>query len=299
LDVLEWTISALDRKTIEAKWHLLMPPILRMIDDSDVEWKARGCHMLGLLLGNLHQTTAGQGSTNFLQRTGYHNVFAEALLPMFSYIPSITPEAESVKLFKEVFPAVTSLAQLLPRDSSGSDSRERFLDKILREGVLSPLAHFPTPSSYPELGTVIMSHVSGLLGLMGLDTVKHLPDLVPLLSAILQEPFALSHQPLLLSALKALQSVLINAWPRLPSYRGIIMMGLCMLWMVCMEEQSNTDGQDIRHVTSQVQESVAMLDAVMQATETDGLAEVWEKEKQDVVQASPGFEELFEECVTS
>ena len=49
---------------------------------------------------------------------------------------------------------------------------------------------------------------------------------------------------------------------------------------------------------SEVQESVAMLDAIMQAAKTDGLGEAWEKEKQGVMQASPGFEELFEKCMT-
>jgi tRNA nucleotidyltransferase/poly(A) polymerase len=308
LDLLEWAISTLDRKTMEAKWHLLMPPILKMMDDVVVEWKARGCHMLSLLLGNLHQTsgeddtkkpsTASQGSTNFVQRTGYHNIFAEALLPMFTYIPSITPEGESVALLREVFPAVIVLAQFLPTDTSKGDSQERFLDRILREGVLSPLAHFPTPSSYPELATLIMSQVPILLGRMGIDTVKHLPDLVPLMSTILREPFALGHKRLLLSTLGALQSVLLNAWPRLLAYRGAIMMGICMLWGRCVEERKKADGQDVEDVTKQVQESVAMMDAVMLATETDGLGEAWEREKRDVMQASLGYEELFAECVT-
>ncbi|KAI4627835.1 hypothetical protein J4E80_001969 [Alternaria sp. BMP 0032] len=308
LDLLEWAISTLDRKTIEGKWHLLMPPILKMMDDIDMKWKARGCHMLGLLLDNLHQkigmdagkksSIAVQSSTSFLQRTGYHNIFTEALFPMFTYIPSITPENESVTLFREVFPTIISLAQLLPTEPSKGPSRERFLDKILREGALSPLAHFPTPSSYPELATMIMSHVPVLLGHMGIDCVKHLRDLVPLISAILQEPFALSHKPLLLSALKALQSVLLNAWPRLPEYRGAIMMGICLLWARCIEERKKAGSQDTEEITRQTQESVAMLDAIMQATETDGLAKVWEQEKQDLMQASSGVEELFDECVT-
>ena len=123
LDLLAWTIRTLDRKTIEAKWQFLMPPILKMMDDIDVEWKAKGCHLLGLLLEVLRRTPSSgssqkatmqkSSSTSFLQRSGYHNIFAEALLPMFTYIPSITPEKESVTLFREVFPAVTSLALLL------------------------------------------------------------------------------------------------------------------------------------------------------------------------------------------
>ena len=305
LDLLEWTIGTLSQKTIEAKWHFLMPPILKMIDDVDVQWKAKGCHMLGLLLERLQRAlgvdsskaaVSKQGSSSFLQRTGYHNIFADALLPMFTYIPSITPERESVILFKEVLHAVTLLALLLPADSSKGDNREKFLDKVLRQGILSPLAHFPTPSSYPELATLIVSHVPVILGHMGIDTVKHLPDLVPLMSAILQEPFALSHRPLLDATVGALQSVMLNAWPRLHNHRATIMMGLCLLWSRCLEEQKKPGSQDVDCVKTKVKETVAMLDAVMQGRE-DELVDVWNQEKQDVVQAAPGFEDVFADCV--
>jgi tRNA nucleotidyltransferase (CCA-adding enzyme) len=304
LDLLEWTIGALDKKTIEAKWHFLMPPILKMMDDIDVKWRAKGCHMLGLLLEALRQPSTTvetnkmskvtPSSSNFLQRTGYHNIFAEALMPMFTYIPSITPESESLVLFKEVFPATIPLALLLSTEATKGDNRERFLDKILREGVLTPLAHFPTPSSYPKLATLILSHVPGLLGHMGIGTVKHLPDLVPLLSVILSEPFVLLHKPLVLETLKAVQSVLLNAWPRIPAHRGAIMMGLTLLWARCTEEQAKPKSQDVENVKVQVKETVAMLDAIMRASEEN---ELWETEKRDVVQASDGYGDLFGECV--
>jgi len=304
LELLEWTIGILGRETIEAKWHFLMPPILRMIDDIEVQWKAKGCHMLNLLLERLQSVgrvdssktaVSKHGSSNFLQRTGYDKIFADALLPMFTYIPSITPERESVSLFKEVLPAVTSLALLLPTDSKQGDNREQFFDKVVRQGIVSPLAHFPTPSSYSELATLITSYVPVVLGHMRIDTVKHLAELVPLLSAILREPFALGHMRLLDSTLGAVQSVMVNAWPRLHNHRATMMMGLCMLWRTCLEEQKKGSSQDVERVKTQVKEAVAMLDAVMQAKE-DGLVDLWEQEKQHVVEAAPGFEDLFAEC---
>ncbi|EMD86271.1 hypothetical protein COCC4DRAFT_135187 [Bipolaris maydis ATCC 48331] len=307
LDLLAWTIRTLDRKTIEAKWQFLMPPILKMMDDIGVEWKAKGCHLLGLLLEVLRQTPSSgssqkatmqnSSSTSFLQRSGYHNIFAEALLPMFTYIPSITPEKQSVILFREVFPAVTSLALLLPEENSKGDNREVFLDRILREGILSPLGHFTTPSSYPELATLIMSQVPIVLNHMGINTVKHLPDILPLVSAILQEPFVLAHQPLVTSTLRALQSVMSNAWPRLPGHRGAIMMGLCLLWTTCLEEEEQPGGQPIEAVKVQVQETVAMLDAVMQSVGEAGMVETWTREKQDLAGTRAGFESMFGQCV--
>lgn len=206
LDLLAWAIRRLDKKGIEAQWQFLMPPILRMMDDINVEWKVKGCHMLNLVLEGLRQSqNTGTVLASFVQRSGYHNIFAEALLPMFTYLPSITPEHECVTLLREVFPAVISLALLLPEESSKGDNREVFLDRIVRQGILSPLGHFTTPCAYPELATLIMSHVPIVVDHLGINTVKHVPDLLPLLSASLQEPFALSHPPLLMSTLVALQ----------------------------------------------------------------------------------------------
>jgi tRNA nucleotidyltransferase (CCA-adding enzyme) len=201
-----------------------------------------------------------------------------------------------VTLFREVFPAVISLALLLPEESGKGDSRGLFLDRILREGILSPLGHFPTPSSYPNLATLIVSHIPVVSNHMGIDTVKHLPDVLPLLSAILQEPFVLSHQPLVASALRALQSVMFNAWPRLPGHRGIIMMGLCSVWIICSEEESS-GSQPVEQVKAQVQETVAILDAVMQSVDEAGLVETWTKEKQDLVGRRARFEEMFGQSV--
>jgi tRNA nucleotidyltransferase (CCA-adding enzyme) len=305
LDLLAWTITVLGRKEIEAKWHLLAPPTLKMIDDMDAEWKAQGCRLLNLLLERLREpstnmlpkskATTNQHPSSFLHRTGYHNVFADTLLPLFTYIPSLTPEPEAVVLFRELFPALTSLALLLPTEISKGDTRIRFLDKILRQGILAPLAHFPTPSTYPELATVILSHLQVLLGHLGVESVKHLPNVTPLLSIILQEPFILGHKPLALSTLNALQAVMLNAWPRIPAHRGAIMMGLCLCWSRCVEEQKTLDEHDTGAVRKQLRETAAMLDAVMQAVEEEGMPEVWEKEKREVMEASSIYAGLFED----
>jgi tRNA nucleotidyltransferase (CCA-adding enzyme) len=306
LELLQWCIRVLSPKEIEAQWRLLVPPILKMIDEIDAAWKAKGCHFLGLLLEGLNQPTTTdvvsekkpamkQSLSEFLHRTGYHNVFAESLLPLFAYIPSLTPEPEAVPLFKEVFPALTTLAMLLPKESVKGDTRELFLDKIVREGVLSPLTHFPTPSTYPELATVIISHLQIVLGHMGIDSVKHLPNLIPLLSTILGEPFIVSHKALTVSTLKALQAVMLNAWPRIPGHRGAIMMGICLCWGRCKEENAVAQTH-VGEVKEVLQDTVAMLDAVMRAVEESGVKEMWEGEKRELVDASLELGGLFDGC---
>jgi tRNA nucleotidyltransferase (CCA-adding enzyme) len=301
LELLAWSLSALSRKEKEAKWHLLVPPILKMIDDMDAAWKAKGCHLLGVLLESLRQPSTGdelskaadkQGSTNFLQRTGYHNVFAESLFPLFSYIPSLTPEPEAVPLFEAVLPTLTTLALLLPNESSKGNTRYGLLDKIMREGIIAPLLHFPTPSAYPELASVMTSHLRVLLGHMGIESVKHLSSIIPLLSTILQEPFIVSHKSLTMSTLKALQAVMLNGWPRIPQHVAVIMMGLCLCWGRCMEDSSAL--AHVEEVKQEIQETVAMLDAVMQAAEDASMRDKWEDEKRKLVETSAAYQSMFD-----
>jgi hypothetical protein len=306
LDLLRWSMGALRIREIEARWHLLVPPILRMVDDVDTGWKAKGCNLLGLLLGRLQwlgvrdahssKRIDNRSTSDFLQRTGYHNVFSEALLPLFTYIPSLTQEADAVGLFKEVLPSLTTLALLLPVEDDQCEGRQCMLDKIMREGILSPLAHFPTPSTYPELATVITKHVPLLLGHMGIESVRHLPNLVPLLSAMLQEPFIISHETLTTSTLKALQAVMLNAWPRIPGHRGAIMMGLCMCWERCLNEVIALEERQVTEVKTQLQETVAMLNAVMEGLDDNTLRQEWEDEKQALKKTSLIYGELFEAC---
>lgn len=307
LDLLAWSIRAVDQKMIEAQWRFLIPPILKMIDDIEEEWKAKGCSLLRMLFDHLRDLQGHSVSTkpktsreskSFLIRTGYHNVFKEALLPLFTYIPSLTPEREAVTLFRESLAAVISLALLLPDEDMQKDNRNCLLDTIVRTGILSPLAHFPTPSTYPELATVIVSNSSVLVGHMGIETVKHLPDLIPMLSTILQEPFALSHTKVVIATLHAVQNVISNAWPRIPAHRGNILMGLCLLWGRCVEERGKSGGQSIAEIEAQIKEAVGMLDAIMEASEEEGLHETWEQEKRQVTETAPNCAELFgAECV--
>jgi tRNA nucleotidyltransferase (CCA-adding enzyme) len=300
LELLGWSIGALSRKEREANWHLLVPPILRMIDDMDAVWKSKGCRLLGLLLESLRQPSSGnelskaankQDPANFLQRTGYHNVFADSLFPLFSYIPTLTPEPEAVPLFKEVLPTLTTLALLLPEESSKGSTRYGLLDKIMREGILAPLFHFPSLSAYPELASALTAHIQVLVGHMGIDSVKHLSNILPLLSTVLQEPFILSHKALTMSTLKALQAVMLNGWPRIPSYTPLIMMGLCLCWSRCMEDSSALPY--VKEVKREIQDTVAMLDAVMQASED---ASKWEDEKRELTKTSEAYQDFFDRC---
>lgn len=298
LDLLRWSIQALDAKAIEQNWHLLVPPILKMLDETEAEHKARGCQYLAQLLQILDREPHKNKSAAFLARTGYHEVFASTLWPLFTYIPSLTPESDSVPIFQSVYLPLSSLANLSKSDAE----QTRFKDKLMREGVLAPLSHFPTPSTYPDLACIIIHQITEITKRMGIESVKHLPSLVPLLTSIMQDPFILGHKHLALATVRGLQSLMQTCWPRLPAHRGAITLGLCVLKGRCEEESNNLpEGEEssqkrhdlllVQDIIKEVKDTAEMLDAVLSQSEVN---EEWQSEKMTLVDVDEGLKGFFE-----
>ena len=299
LGLLGWSINALSRKAIEQNWHLLVPPVLKMLDDTEAVFKAKGCHLLTQLLLILQAGCEGQISATFLSRTGYHEVFASTLWPLLTYIPSLTPESESVTIIQSVYEPLRSLAIL----SASDDKQTKFLDKLMREGVLAPLSHFPTPSTYPNLACEIVRQIVEITVLLGIGSVKHLASLVSLLTSIMQDPFILSHKQLTLAVVEALQALVQTCWPRLPAHRGAITLGLCVLKGRCDEEGGEEErGEEgsqkrrewvlMRDIREELKDTAELLDAALSQSE---VSEDWKKDKTALVDADERLKGFFEE----
>lgn len=297
LDLLSWSVRALDRKAVEQNWHLLVPPILKMIDDTEATYKAKGCNCLSGVLVTLQISGSYRDtSATFLNRTGYHEVFASTLWPLFTYIPSLTPEADAVTIFKDAYDPLCTLAIL----STSDEKRTKFYDKIMREGILAPLSHFPTPSTYPDLALEILKNVPKIAAHDGIDTVKHLPSLVPLLTSIMQDPFILDHKELTISVILAVQSLIQNCWPRFTVHRGAITLALCILKGRMVEEgweQAGRAKQDkewrlMRKATKELKETAELLDLVCSQSDIAG---EWENEKAQLVEEDEGLRGFFEQ----
>ena len=90
LDLLKWVVQALDEKLLEVVWPMVVPPVLTLVDDWEVEYKAMGAELL--------QKVLNVTPPLLLERTGLGEVFEEALMPCLTFLPTITPEDESIEL---------------------------------------------------------------------------------------------------------------------------------------------------------------------------------------------------------
>ena len=181
LDMLTWIVNVIDIQSIQKTWHLLIPPLLVIIDDSSPLIKAKGCKLLSDFL----QVT----SPNLLARTGLGGVLEEAMMPCLMYLPTLTPEEESVSLLQAAYPALLNLANVRnvnpTRKNKPSDDRLVILNKLIRKGILYGLSH---AGENVKVAQVLLDQLGQIMTSLGIETVKHLKALIPILSQYLSDP---------------------------------------------------------------------------------------------------------------
>lgn len=287
LSILSWVLHSLAPTTVEMNWPLLVPPILAMIDDHEVRFKSRGCDFLTLVLNVTPPA--------LLARTGLAGVFEEAAMPCLSYLPTLTPVDESVQILSAAFPALLALARKrFPVETRNEapdtwDDKVRAIDKLIREGVLHGMA---MAGEHPAVAETLVNQLGVLVKQEGIDSVKHLREVVPLLVNVLADPFALAHSPLIRAAVETLGDVVRMTWPRIEGWKGEVLKGLCLAWIKIREEERE-DEVHVGFLMGEMAECVGMLDHALRMDGKGGL----KKDAETLLRADERLSGLFSEIV--
>ncbi|KAK8211984.1 hypothetical protein IWZ01DRAFT_569393 [Phyllosticta capitalensis] len=295
LSLLRWVLLTLAPDRIERSWPLLIPPILTLVDDHEPKYKTVGCELLHRLLD--------MTSPQLLARTGLEPVFRDALEPCLSYLPTLTPEAESTPLLNAAYPAYIALTKLttpLPAVSSSQSSQSPLspahvahanaLAAILSSHILPDLAHQTTITTHVGSARTLLSHLRAILPDLGVHAVKLLKDLVPLLSTILSDPLGPAAPPLLADAARALQCVVLAAWARVWHWRAEVLRGVVVAWVRLAAEKDDA----AENVRRELRGCVQLLKRVVDTGEENERRE-WEGEVGQLVQKEERLKWLFED----
>jgi len=104
-----------------------------------------------------------------IRTSGVDSVFQEAVFPTLLFLPSLTPEEESVRLLRAAYNALMSLA--LVDSDVDAKRRVQLLDKVLREGVFTGYFH---ASQHIHVVQVIMESAGEVVNGLQIAAVKHL-----------------------------------------------------------------------------------------------------------------------------
>jgi len=212
-----------------------------------------------------------------LERTGLGEVFESAITPSLMYLPSLTEEADSLKLLSAAYPALIELARARFPGDEHRQSRVKALDRIMRYGILKGYAH---AGEHAKIAEMLVRQVTVLVDEMGIDVVKFLKvcehgyfcsshtadvlpkNVLPLLAANLADPFATAYPPLLQASVKSIRAIIVTAWPRVAYHRGDILQGLTICW--CRIEEQETESEELRIIKEDVKDTVRLLTVVLE-----------------------------------
>ena len=149
-------------------WPLYVPVLVTLVEDADVAVRQRGIDILNRFLATCPAAV--------LRASGIDAVFQESVLPSLLFLPSLTPEAESVPLLRAAYRTLLTLA-LAADDNDDDDDQARgkkrraLLDRVLREGVLAGYFH---ASQHIRVVEVLMQSAEQLVEALQVYAVKHL-----------------------------------------------------------------------------------------------------------------------------
>ena len=92
-------------------------------------------------------------------------------MPCLSYMPTLTPEEESLLLLSAVYPALLALVRVRFFRDGDRQQKMSALDKILRLGVLKGYAH---AGGYVKIAELLVREMAILVDEMGIMSVKHM-----------------------------------------------------------------------------------------------------------------------------
>ncbi|RYP17294.1 hypothetical protein DL765_004585 [Monosporascus sp. GIB2] len=307
ITVFEWAVSQSDEQLLQKSWHLFTPVLLTLLDEPQTALKVRA---LGIF-----RAFWARCPGDLMRQTGLAQVFEDAVFPAVLYLPSLTPESESIAILNAAYPALIAMAGSDLESTADepqsnpkfTEAQQKLLDKIIREGILVGYNH---ASEHIRLVELFCEKLRCVVNGMGILAIKHLKvglllrirthfpllmqqlpsrNLIPMVSEIMTDPFGTQHPPSLLSAVKLLHAIMSTCWPRIPHYCNEIIKALMLCWLNIGEEDAFPDGDPgPASLKSELTKAADMLSAVMQAAKMD-----MEERVAPLVEKEPQLRELF------
>lgn len=247
---------------IEDQFRFLYPPIETLIEDSSIFYKTRGCDLLAQLLAPIEISRS-----DILRRSHLGPNLENCLNNCLLSIPTITPEDESLRLLTSAYPALFSLIRIIypmsheapeigytPMTASpvykskeNDEKRQASIKRILTVGIIRSFNHISSPSPaentfissypYPRLSAFLISQLTPAIREMGATSVQYIHNLLPILSDTLTNPFGTSYLPLIVAAVEATRTMILNAWPRISGWRGEILNAIGVCWVNIWDDE--------------------------------------------------------------
>ncbi|KAF8609550.1 hypothetical protein BDV93DRAFT_602204 [Ceratobasidium sp. AG-I] len=233
-NVLSWVISHIEADSIESLWHLIIPPLLTLIDDYDPPYKIKGVVVTEALLK--------KATPSLLRRTGIDELLFKALK---SALQNFTSDW-SPGLLRAATPCYISLVDLVLPD----DTMKRF-DKLAELVTDTIVPGWLYASSRVEVMIASVDALSLVVQALGIGSARFLKAFI---SQLTENLFPRELSPvestlaLRVSSARCLLTVMKNARPRIPHWRIRILEAVLRCWVDVVEGPRNGDSAPLKSI---------------------------------------------------
>ncbi|KAJ7646143.1 hypothetical protein B0H17DRAFT_1215798 [Mycena rosella] len=224
-NIVLWCVLQIPSAAYEELWHLVIPPIMALLDDYEARYKLKGVRITSAMLERV--------PSSVLKRTGVDSLLSASLSRSLTQLQS----PETPHLLPAAISTSLSLVQLMT--SVGSADRFDQLCVLLGDGIIGSI--WPYSSDRLEALLASIEALPPLVEVLGVGCARYLKVLIAqLVHPLAPREYEKTSVPLQIASLRAL-SAIIDACPeRMAQWKGTILNGVGRCWVTVIDSKADT-----------------------------------------------------------
>ncbi|KAF9468776.1 hypothetical protein BDZ94DRAFT_1244563 [Collybia nuda] len=234
--VVLWCVRHLKQEDYDNIWHLVIPPVMTLLDDYEARYKLCGVTIVSAMLRHVPKS--------LLSRTGVDSLIRSSLKTCLAHLDN----PESPQLLRSAIAASLSLTLLttVPGEAVQFDQ----LCALLGEGIIGGIWMYASDKSDVILAS--LDALPPLLHALGVGSARFLKALIPqLVHPLKADRLAAPQIKLQLSSLRVLDVLIVECAPRIGGWKGVVIDGLGRCWVSLKDSGSDIPGsalgKQLRH----------------------------------------------------
>ncbi|KAJ7076314.1 hypothetical protein B0H15DRAFT_864086 [Mycena belliarum] len=230
-NIVLWCVENIPSTAYEELWHLVIPPIMALLDDYEPGYKLKGVKILTVMLERV------PGSV--LKRTGVDSLLSASLGRSLTQLQS----PETSRLLPAAISASLSLILLVT--PVGSVDRFDQLCGLLGDGIIGTI--WPYSSDRLEALLASIEALPPLVKILGVGCARYLKVLVAqLVHPLSPRAFDKTSVALQISSLRALSAVIDACPERIPQWKGTILNSIARCWVGIMDANLDHPSEQLK-----------------------------------------------------
>ncbi|KAJ6567265.1 hypothetical protein DFH09DRAFT_1156514 [Mycena vulgaris] len=242
-NIVLWCVQHIPSTAYEELWHLVIPPIMALLDDYEARYKLKGVKVASVMLERV--------PSSVLRRTGVDSLLIASLSRSLTQLQS----PETPLLLPAAISTSLSLIQLMT--AVGSKERFEQLCGLLGDGIIGSI--WPYASDRLEALLASIEALPAVVEILGVGCARYLKVLVAqLVHPLAPLEYEKTSVALQISSLRALSAVIDACPERMAQWKGTILNGVGRCWVSMIDSKADTPPEGLKRELRNVCQKLAV-----------------------------------------